>query len=185
MQETHGSGPLYDQANFPLLGPAHGHGDLGECTRQPETISRLDRHWRVEADFTPLPTEEFPIRLRVRPLQLLAHFVRKSVPARVLARDGAEFDPAAKPLTVWQAIYSYEKGDQPRYSSSAMVAGPRFLQSQVQGPSPDARKRMRKFSYLTKAANTVTCVPRPDGSFGYFFPGTSREYPGMDRLLLS
>lgn len=42
MESTYNCGPLYDQADFALLGPALNRGDLGEGTGQlnPKTLQR-------------------------------------------------------------------------------------------------------------------------------------------------
>lgn len=37
MDKTYGCGPFYDPADFPLVGPAQGYGELGEGTGQPGT----------------------------------------------------------------------------------------------------------------------------------------------------
>lgn len=108
------------------------------------------------------------------PLQVLAHLVRKQVPANVFARDTPDVAPEAKSYRVLQAIYSYEKGNRPNYLDSAVVAGPRFLQSQVNGPSAEAPRRAREFAYITPAANEVACETNHDTSYGYSFQDQGR-----------
>ena len=37
MDKTYGCGPFYDPADFPLVRPAQGYGELGEGTGEPVT----------------------------------------------------------------------------------------------------------------------------------------------------
>lgn len=108
--------------------------------------------------------EESPIRLRVRPLQILAQFVLK----RPLTWEQADL-PLAKRRGFWLALYSFEKGDKPSRVPSAAVAGPRFLQSQLKGPSKSNKKRPPDYGYITKAANQATCSPDHVACTGYTF----------------
>ncbi|KWU42617.1 hypothetical protein RHOSPDRAFT_26875 [Rhodotorula sp. JG-1b] len=104
MDKTYGCGPFYDPADFPLVRPAQGYGELGEGTGS---------------------------------------------------------------RTVWQAIYSFKNGDKPRHIPSAAVAGRRFMQSQLKGPSESNKRRLREYGYITEAENRATCVSNHVVCTGY------------------
>ena len=103
----------------------------------------------------------------MRPLQILAHFVKRVVPERLLAREEADPSAVTGSRTVWQAIYSFKNGDKPRHIPSAAVAGPRFMQSQLKGPSESNKRRLREYGYITEAENRATCVSNHVVCTGY------------------
>lgn len=93
--------------------------------------------------------EDSPVRLRVQPIRMTVLFAQGN-------RFFEDERGRRHRREIWRACYSYEKGSIPKNAVSAVVAGPRFLKSQTQGPDETFPRNMRRYDYLTQVAKEVT-----------------------------